>query len=191
MGDPERPKKVRKVVQNHQVNITQINTKNMDHFCNVVIAPDFMNPDSLVKRGIRINASEFSKGARVLGERCGYRLLTPLSTFGYAGYLNKATEDFLKNGTGDGPARPVLQVYNQSPFRYHKQSFVAVSTAAGQRVFELFSSEGANPGFATEIKADKLPFIVNWCGPHVQNMEIDDKKCQATLIKIIEALEEL
>ena len=46
-------------------------------------------------------------------------------------------------------------------------------------------------GFATEIKADKLPFIVNWCGPHVQNMEIDDKKCQATLIKIIEALEQL
>ena len=71
------------------------------------------NPTGTVKRAIKINIEEFKKGkfvvynyvnnsqytipgAKILGERAGYRLLTPLSTFQYASYLHKATQDYLK-----------------------------------------------------------------------------------------------
>jgi len=191
MGDKERaaPKK-RKVEQNHQVNVTSI-AANMDHFVNIVISPDRLHPDGAIKRGIRINLDEFSRGCRVLGERCGYRLLTPLSSFAYAAYLHQACEDFLKNGAGDGPSRPIIQVYNNSPFRFQAKSYVAVCSVHGQRVFELLPEEGQGEGFAKEVEDQDLPFCVNWTGPKILDMEINDKQCQTALIKIVEGLDEL
>ena len=46
-------------------------------------------------------------------------------------------------------------------------------------------------GFATEIQEENLPFLINWTGPVVQDMEVDDKKCQLAMIKMIKAIEEL
>jgi len=190
MGDDARPTKARKVEQNHKVNITSINPSTMDHFCTVTISPDHLNPDGKVKRGIRLNWSEFSKGIKVLSERCNYRLLTPLSSFAYSTYLNKCTEDYLKHGTGGGPAKPVVQVFNNSPFRFKSRFFVAVCCSVGQKVFELFP-KASDKGFAEEILRHNLPFQVNWSGPNVKDMKVDDEECLKTLVKMVTALEEL
>ena len=44
---------------------------------------------------------------------------------------------------------------------------------------------------AEEVERDELPFIVNWTGPVVKDMEVNDKECLTAIVKIIEALEAL
>ena len=36
-----------------------------------------------------------------------------------------------------------------------------------------------------------LSFVVNWAGSHVLDMEVNDRLCQETLVKLIRAFEEL
>ena len=36
-----------------------------------------------------------------------------------------------------------------------------------------------------------LPFIVNWSGPNVKDMEINDKECLEAMVKMVNALAEL
>lgn len=50
--------------QNHKVDIVHIDTATMDHYCNVTIFPDRLNPNGIVKRGIKIGLNEFHKGSR-------------------------------------------------------------------------------------------------------------------------------
>jgi hypothetical protein len=47
------------------------------------------------------------------------------------------------------------------------------------------------PGFAQEVRLKDLPFIVNWCGPDVKTMEVNDDECLLALVKIIRALDDL
>ena len=47
------------------------------------------------------------------------------------------------------------------------------------------------PGFATEVQEENLKFILNWSGPHIQDMNVDDRVCQTALIKLLRALEDL
>jgi len=191
---PERPSKIAKVQQNHSIVITHVDNSSpgMDHYCNVIILPDRLNPAGLTKRGIKIGLNEFRQGCKILGERCSYRLLTPLSNFAYAAYLHKATEDFLRNGNGDPvPSRPVLQVSNQSPFRYKSRSFVCGSCSGVLQVFELFADVTSEPGFAKQVEIDELPFLINWCGPDIKSMAVDDKACLRALVKMISALDDL
>ena len=36
-----------------------------------------------------------------------------------------------------------------------------------------------------------MKFILNWSGPHIQDMNVDDRVCQTALIKLLRALEDL
>lgn len=46
-------------------------------------------------------------------------------------------------------------------------------------------------GFAKTINMDDLPFIVNWCGPEIKPMAVDDEICLVTLVKIIDAIDDI
>ena len=46
-------------------------------------------------------------------------------------------------------------------------------------------------GFAREVSRDDLPFILNWTGPPVKSMMVDDQECLAALVKMIQAFDEL
>ena len=46
-------------------------------------------------------------------------------------------------------------------------------------------------GFAVEVLRHNLPFQVNWSGPNVKDMKVDDEECLKTLVKMVRALEEL
>ena len=46
-------------------------------------------------------------------------------------------------------------------------------------------------GFAEEVNEADLSFVVNWAGSHVLDMEVNDRLCQETLVKLIRAFEEL
>ena len=59
---------------------------------------------------------------------------------------------FYSNGAAGGPGKPVLQITNQSPFRYKSRSYVAVNNATnGQKVFELFAKEVEKEGMHNHI----------------------------------------
>ena len=47
------------------------------------------------------------------------------------------------------------------------------------------------PGFAKQVERDELPFLVNWCGPDIKAMAVDDKACLTALVKMISALDDL
>jgi len=186
-----RPSKIPKVQQNHSVTITSIDVATMDHYCTISILPDKLHPDGTTKRGVKINMHEFSKGCQILGDRCGYRLLSPLSAFQYSKYLEKATEDFMKNGDGNAKNRPVIQARNQTPFKYKNRFFVCGSSSHVVKVFELFLKEDFLDGFATEVDAAHLPFVINWCGPDIKPMFTEDSVCLRALVRMIGALDEL
>ena len=46
-------------------------------------------------------------------------------------------------------------------------------------------------GFAKLVEDQELPFCVNWTGPKILDMEINDKECQSALVKIVKGLDEL
>ena len=50
------------IEQNHTVQIVHIDTTTMDHYCDVLIRPDRLNPQGLVKRGIKLRLCEFNRG---------------------------------------------------------------------------------------------------------------------------------
>jgi hypothetical protein len=41
------------------------------------------------------------------------------------------------------------------------------------------------------VEDQELPFCVNWTGPKILDMEINDKECQSALVKIVKGLDEL
>ena len=53
--------------------------------------------------------------------------------------MNKICISLTRHGMDDGPSLPVVQVNNQSPFRVKSQTYVAVNSSKGLKVFELFS----------------------------------------------------
>ena len=54
------------------------------------------------------------------------------------------------------------------------------------------NSSTVNVGFAKRIEnADDLPFLVNWCGPDIKPMEVNDEACLNAMIKIVGAVDEL
>ena len=105
-------------------------------------------------------------GCKVLGDRCSYRLLTPLSSYEYAAYLDKATQDYLRlikarplfklqllicfhfsNRDLDAPSnKPVLQITNQSPFRFKSRNFVCSGNSGDLSIFEIFSDGNGDQG---------------------------------------------
>ena len=46
-------------------------------------------------------------------------------------------------------------------------------------------------GLAQEVKKEDLPFLVDWAGPEVKPMEINDKECTQALVEIIRGLDDL
>ena len=50
------------IQQNHTVEIIHIDPVTMEHFCNVTIHPDKLNPRGMIKKGIKIGHNEFNKG---------------------------------------------------------------------------------------------------------------------------------
>jgi len=186
----DRPRKIAKVSQNHKVIISSINTTNMDHYCKIVISPDRMNPNGCVKQGIRLHLTEFSRGLQVLGERCNYRLLSPLSSHQYKNYLEKATEEYLQNRDVNAPdAKPVIEVFNHTPFPYKNRNFTCIN---GDEVFEIFNNDQKEKGFARQIPLADLPFIVNWSGcAHCLPMQVNDDEVMSAIVEILTCFEEL
>ena len=43
-------------------------------------------------------------------------------------------------------------------------------------------------GLAQEVKKEDLPFLVNWAGPEVKPMEVNDKEGTQALVEIIRGL---
>ena len=46
-------------------------------------------------------------------------------------------------------------------------------------------------GFAKAVKVEDLPFLINWCGPNVKSMVVDDKACLTSLVNMIAAIDDL
>ena len=46
-------------------------------------------------------------------------------------------------------------------------------------------------GFAKAVKVEDLPFLINWCGPDVKSMVVDDKACLTSLVNMIAAIDDL
>ena len=46
-------------------------------------------------------------------------------------------------------------------------------------------------GFAKEVSRHDLPFQLNWSGPNIKDMRVDDNECLKALVKMVKALEEL
>lgn len=99
----------------------------------------------------------------------------------------------------------MVQVSNEAPFRFKSRSFVCCNTNGELTVFELFADiekSGLDlmlsfllclylSEFAKAILPSNLPFVVNWSGPEVNSMAVDDKACLSSMVKFIAAIDNL